>query len=139
MRLSPCGWRNGRTPAPRDEVAPPHTCLPSPQGNIVAALLGVLEGAAGSKVRDAERLQVRVGSFSTDPAGPDCRFTSALPQKQNPKYQVGWDANGMDRPCSRPEDDRGLRSTRSTSLCPIRQPLQSLTPLASIQARTPCI
>jgi len=30
----------------------------------------------------------------------------------------------------------GLRSARSTSPCPIRQPLQSLTPLVSTQART---
>jgi hypothetical protein len=40
--------------------------------------------------------------------------------------------NGMDRPCSRPnrsENERGLRSTRSTSPCPIRQLLQSLTPI----------
>ena len=50
--------------------------------------------------------------------------------------------NGMDRPCSAPNGSQnswGLRSTRSTSLCPIIQPLQSHTQLASIRARTPCI
>ena len=50
---------------------------------------------------------------------------------------MGW--TGRAPAPNRSEDDRGLRSTRSTSPCPIRQPLQSLTPLASIQARTPCI
>jgi hypothetical protein len=39
--------------------------------------------------------------------------------------RMGW--TGRAPAPNRSEDERGLRSTRSTSLCPIRQPLQSLT------------
>ena len=49
--------------------------------------------------------------------------------RRNEQTRMGW--TGRAPAPNRSEDDRGLRSTRSASLCPIRQPLQSFTPLAS--------
>jgi len=51
--------------------------------------------------------------------------------------RMGW--TGRAPAPNRSENKRGLKSTRSTSPCSIRPPLQAHTPLASIRARTPCI
>src|SRR6476659_10107680 len=50
--------------------------------------------------------------------------------RRNEPTRMGW--TGRAPAPNRSEDDRGLRSTRSTSPCPIRQPLQSLTPFIGI-------
>src|SRR6476660_8639644 len=79
---------------------------------------------------------VRVGSFASLRRVarlrecPLCIQLATETVRRNEPTRMGW--TGRAPAPNRSEDDRGLRSTRSTSPCPIRQPLQSLTPFIGI-------
>jgi hypothetical protein len=89
--------------------------------------------------RTARRLSSLVRRRRTRFCGP-CQVAlriswpkSTVARRADIKRKTGRSENEMDWPCSCPKQlTMELRSTRSTSPCPIRQPLQSLTPLASI-------
>jgi len=100
--------------------------------------VGAGELAAASLTIPSVRYKIAafgLSGFFTAIAG--ALFALLLGRVAPESFRMGW--TGRAPAPNRSENVRGLRSTRSTSLCPIRQPPQSHTPLASIRARTPCI
>ena len=114
----------------------PHLAKPS-QGWLPSRL------KAGYKREGIAPAAVELGRVLINPVldrgSTNVRFASKATEllRRRQLTRMGW--TGRAPTPNHSEDDRRLRSTRSTSLCPIRQPLQSFTPLASIQVRTPCI